>query len=65
MLLTAMNKPYAINFTANTATVTKQFLNAASTIDAKEFNTMTLLHQVDMSIVLKAPAEKKSRKLTY
>lgn len=59
-----MNKPYAIDFTTNTVTVTKKFLEAASMIGTTEFNTMMQLRQMNLTIVTKTPAKKKS-KLTY
>ena len=59
-----MNKPYAIDFTTNTVTVTKKFLEAASMIGTTEFNTMMQLRQMNLTIVTKAPAKKKA-KLTY
>ena len=59
-----MNKPYAIDFTTNTVTVTKKFLEAASMIGTTEFNTMMQLRQMNLTIVTKAPAKKKG-KLTY
>ena len=59
-----MNKPYAIDFTTNTVTVTKKFLEAASMIGTTEFNTMVQLRQMNLTIVTKAPAKKKG-KLTY
>lgn len=60
-----MNKPYAIDFTTNTVTITKKFKEAASMIGTEEFNTMTQLRQMGMTIVIKAPTKKKSGKLTY
>ena len=59
-----MNKPYAIDFTTNTVTVTKKFQEAASMIGTTEFNTMMQLRQMNLTIVTKAPAKKKG-KLTY
>lgn len=59
-----MNKPYAIDFTTNTVTITKKFKEAASMIGTEEFNTMTQLRQMGMTIVIKAPTKKKSGKLT-
>lgn len=59
-----MNKPYAIDFTTNTVTVTKKFLEAASMIGTTEFNTMMQLRQMNLTIVIKAPVKKKT-KLTY
>ena len=59
-----MNKPYAIDFTTNTVTVTKKFLEAASMIGTTEFNTMMQLRQMNLTIVTKAPAKKKAN-LTY
>ena len=60
-----MNKPYAIDFTTNTVTVTKKFLEAASMIGTTEFNTMMQLRQMNLTIVTKAPVKKKNAKLTY
>ena len=60
-----MNKPYAIDFSKNTITVTKKFLDAASMIGTEEFNTMMQLRQMGMTIITKAPAKKKNTKLTY
>lgn len=60
-----MNKPYAIDFTTNTVTITKKFKEAASMIGTEEFNTMSQLRQMGMTIVIKAPTKKKSSKLTY
>lgn len=60
-----MNKPYAIDFTTNTVTITKKFKEAASMIGTKEFNTMTQLRQMGMTIITKTPAKKKNTKLTY
>lgn len=59
-----MNKPYAIDFTTNTVAITKKFKEAASMIGTEEFNTMMQLRQMNLTIVTKAPAKKKS-KLTY
>ena len=60
-----MNKPYAIDFTTNTVTVTKKFLEAAQMIGTPEFNTMMKIREMGMTIITKAPAKKKNTKLTY
>ena len=60
-----MNKPYAIDFTTNTVTVTKKFLEAAQMIGTPEFNTMMQIREMGMTIISKAPAKKKNTKLTY
>ena len=60
-----MNKPYAIDFTTNTVTVTKKFLEAAQMIGTPEFNTMMQIREMGMTIITKAPAKKKNTKLTY
>ena len=60
-----MNKPYSINFTTNTVTVTKKFLEAAQMIGTPEFNTMMQIREMGMTIITKAPAKKKNTKLTY
>ena len=60
-----MNKPYAIDFTTNTVTVTKKFLEAAQMSGTPEFNTMMQIREMGMTIITKAPAKKKNTKLTY
>ena len=60
-----MNKPYAIDFTTNTVTVTKKFLEATQMIGTPEFNTMMQIREMGMTIITKAPAKKKNTKLTY
>ena len=60
-----MNKPYAIDFTTNTVTVTKKFLEAAQMIGTIEFDTMMKIREMGMTIITKAPAKKKNTKLTY
>ena len=60
-----MNKPYAIDFSKNTITVTKKFLEAAQMIGTPEFNTMMQIREMGMTIITKAPAKKKNTKLTY
>ena len=60
-----MNKPYAIDFTTNTVTVTKKFLEAAQMIGTPEFNTMMQIREMGMTIITKAPSKKKNTKLTY
>ena len=60
-----MNKPYAIDFTTNTVTVTKKFLEAAQMIGTPEFNTMMQIREMGMTIITKDPAKKKNTKLTY
>ena len=60
-----MNKPYAIDFTTNTVTITKKFLEAAQMIGTPEFNTMMQIREMGMTIITKAPAKKKNTKLTY
>ena len=60
-----MNKPYAIDFTTNTVTVTKKFLEAAQMIGTPEFNTMMQIREMGMTIITKAPAKKRNTKLTY
>ena len=61
-----MNKPYAIDFTTNTVTVTKKFLEAAQMIGTPEFNTMMQIREMGMTIITKAPVQKKKNSnLTY
>ena len=56
---------YQINFTTNTVTVTRRFLEAAGRIGTEEFNTMLKLREMNLTIVMKTPAKKKSSALTY
>ncbi len=61
-----MKKPaYAIDFVTNTVTVTKKFAEAARHIGTPEFHTMMQLREMNLAIVTKAPAKKKSTQLTY
>lgn len=56
---------YQINFATNTVTVTRRFLEAAGRIGTEEFNTMLKLREMNLTIVMKTPAKKKSSALTY
>ena len=60
-----MNKPYSIDFTTNTITVTKKFLEQASMMGSEAFNIMMQLRQMNMTIITKAPAKRKNAQLTY
>ena len=63
-----MNKQkngYQINFVTNTVTVTRKFLEDASLIGTDAFNIMLQLRQMNLTIVVKAPAKKKNKTLTY
>ena len=60
-----MNKPYSIDFTTNTITVTKKFLEQASMMGSEAFNIMTQLRQMNMTIITKAPTKRKNTQLTY
>ena len=60
-----MNKPYSIDFTTNTITVTKKFLEQASMMGSEAFNIMMQLRQMNMIIITKAPAKRKNAQLTY
>lgn len=63
-----MNKQkngYQINFVTNTVTVTRKFLEEASLIGTDAFNIMLQLRQMNLTIVVKAPAKKKNKALTY
>ena len=60
-----MNKPYSIDFTTNTITVTKKFLEQASMMGSEAFNIMLQLRQMNMTIITKAPAKRKNAQLTY
>ena len=60
-----MNKPYSIDFTTNTITVTKRFLEQASMMGSEAFNIMMQLRQMNMTIITKAPAKRKNTQLTY
>ena len=63
-----MNKQkngYQINFVTNTVTVTRKFLEDASLIGTDAFNIMLQLRQMNLTIVVKAPAKKKNKVLTY
>lgn len=60
------NKGYNVNFVTNTVTVTKAFAQtAANNIFSEEFKIMKELREMGMTIVTKAPAKRKSDRLTY
>jgi len=56
---------YSIDFVNNTVTVTRKFAAAASQIGTAEFHIMMQLRELNLTIVTKAPAKKKSSRLTY
>ena len=60
-----MNKPYSIDFTTNTITVSKKFLEQASKIGSEAFTTMMQLRQMNMTITVKTPTKKRNTQLTY
>ena len=56
---------YQINFATNTVAVTRKFLEAAGVIGTEEFSTMMRLRDMNLTIVVKTPAKKRSTTLTY
>lgn len=58
-------KNYEINFATNTITITKKFAQEASQIGTEAFKTMMELRKLNMTIITKAPAQKKNSSLTY
>jgi len=58
-------KNYEINFATNTITITKKFAQEASQIGTEAFKTMMELRQLGMTIITKAPVQKKNSSLTY
>ena len=59
-------KNYEINFATNTITITQKFAKEASQISTEAFKTMMELRQLGMSIITKAPVQKKKNSnLTY
>ena len=60
-----MNKPYSIDFTTNTVTVTRKFLEAASVMGNNAFETMQKLRAMNLTIVVNCAVKKKNSNLTY
>ena len=61
-----MKKPaYSIDFITGTVTVTRKFAESASQIGTSEFETMLKLRDLNLTIVTKTPAKRKSPQLTY
>lgn len=59
-------KNYEINFATNTITITQKFAKEASQIGTEAFKTMMELRQLGMTIITKAPVQKKKNSnLTY
>ena len=62
---TARNIGYKIDYTTNTITVTKKFMEDAGIIGTPAFNTMKELRQMGMTIAVKETAPRKNSKITY
>ncbi len=61
----ARNIGYKINYTTNTITVTKKFMEDAGIIGTPAFNTMKELRQMGMTIAIKETKARKNEKITY
>lgn len=62
---TARNNGYKIDYTTNTITVTKKFMEEAGVIGTSAFSTMKELRQMGMTIAVKEIAPRKNNKITY
>ncbi len=62
---TARNNGYKIDYTTNTITVTKKFMEEAGVIGTSAFSTMKELRQMGMTISVKETAPRKNNKITY
>lgn len=62
---TARNNGYKIDYTTNTITVTKKFMEEAGIIGTSAFSTMKELRQMGMNITVKETAPRKNNKITY
>lgn len=62
---TARNIGYKIDYTTNTITVTKKFMEDAGIIGTPAFITMKELRQMGMTITVKETAPRKNNKITY
>ena len=60
-----MKVGYAVDFSNSTVTVTRKFRDAAAQMNSQEFNILKQLREMGLTIVVKAPAKKKSSALTY
>lgn len=62
---TARNHGYKIDYSTNTITVTKKFMEDAGIISTPAFNTMKELRQMGMTIAVKETTPRKNNKITY
>ena len=62
---TARNIGYKIDYTTNTITVTKKFMDEAGIIGTPAFSTMKELRQMDMTITVKKTESRTNNKITY
>ena len=62
---TARNHGYKIDYSTNTITVTKKFMEDAGIIGTPAFNIMKELRQMGMTIAVKETAPRKNNKITY
>lgn len=62
---TARNNGYKIDYSTNTVTVTKKFMEEAGIIGTPEFNQRKILADMGLTFKIKETAPRKNNKITY
>ena len=62
---TARNTGYKIDYSTNTVTVTKKFMEEAGIIGTPEFNQRKILADMGLTFKIKKTAPRKNNKITY
>lgn len=58
-------KNYTINYTENTITITKKFMDNAGIIGSAAFNEMKVLREMGMVIIVRDTKPRNTHKVTY
>ena len=58
-------KNYTINYSENTITITKKFMDNAGIIGSAAFNEMKVLREMGMAIIVRETKPRNSNKITY
>lgn len=58
-------KNYKIDYTTNTITLTKKFMQEAGIINSEAFKTMQVLRSMGMTMMVKEAAHRKNTSITY
>lgn len=58
-------KNYTINYSENTITITKKFMDNAGVIGSTAFNEMKILREMGMAIIVRETKPRNNHKVTY